>query len=158
RTESPAITAVPSPVRPSAAPIARRRVSSGPAARPAPAPAGPPTRPPPPPARAPPPARPPPPPPPPAAPPPPPPPPPRRGPPPHPPLQRRLPRGPRDHERQPGEHEHDVRAQEVGMRVPAVGEEEQRVQGQAGPRRRAGQHACGDEQANGYLDQGDKHS
>ena len=50
-------------------------------------------------------------------------------------VERRLARCAGEDERQPGEHEHDVRAEEVRVGVPARGQEQDEVQGQAERRR-----------------------
>ena len=63
-------------------------------------------------------------------------------------VERRLSGRAGEHERKPGEHEHDVRAEEVGVGLPAVGEEEQQVQRQpdagGGTRREPADHEQSD--------------
>ena len=72
--------------------------------------------------------------------------------------QRRLPGGAHQGERQPREHEDDVRAQEIWIGVPAVGQEQHEVEQQSGDGRRTGEQPGGDEQPDGDLHQRDAHS
>jgi hypothetical protein len=68
-------------------------------------------------------------------------------------VERGLTGGAREHEGQPCEHEHDVRAQEVRIGVPAVGQKQQQVQEQPHRGRRAREQSAQHEQANRDLDQ-----
>ena len=72
--------------------------------------------------------------------------------------ERRLAGGPHEGERQPREHEHDVRAEEVRIRMPAVGQEQHQVEQEADDGRRAREEPGRDEQADCDLHQRDAHS
>ena len=68
-------------------------------------------------------------------------------------VERRLTRGAGQHEGQPGEYEDDVRAEEVGVRVPARGQKQDQVESKPDGGRRPGHQSQQHEQTDSDLDQ-----